>query len=34
VRTLTRKITDTATTAAKLYWELVVSAASLVGRRQ
>jgi len=34
VRTITRKLSETATTAAKLYWELVRSAASIVTTRE
>jgi hypothetical protein len=33
MKTLTRKLTSTATHAARLYWELFRSAASLVARQ-
>jgi hypothetical protein len=34
VRSITRKLSETATTAAKLYWEMLRSAATLVAPRQ
>lgn len=34
MRTITRKLSETATAAAQLYWELARSAASLLAPRQ